>query len=218
VSDVFYCCTPPGGVAGRPDVLVSFGRSDTALYGPLRTWMAASDLPSNALHAGAEAPDFFLPDERARLISLSSLLVKGPVVLIFMPGSWCSFSINKIRALSAALRGRAVSVVTLTPETAAYPRDMKAQNELDCVVLADVDYGVGLSFGLTFMPPPGIVAEMKAYGLDLREIHGASTPMLPAPAIYVIGPSGKITMAQVDLDYMTSIEPEKIRQALDAAS
>jgi peroxiredoxin len=180
--------------------------------------MAASDLLSNTLQAGAVAPDFFLPDERARLISLSGLLAKGPVVLMFMPGSWCSFCISKIRALSTALRGRAVSLVTLTPETGAHPRDMKTRNQLDCVVLADVDYGVGLSFGLIFVPPPGIVAQMKAHGLELGELHGASKPMLPAPAAYVIAPSRKITMAQVDLDYMTSVEPGKVLQALEAAS
>jgi peroxiredoxin len=205
-------------LGGRPRVVVSFGRSDTTLYDPLRAWMAASDLSSKALDVGSEAPDFFLPDEQARLISLSSLLARGPVVLIFMPGSWCSFCINKIRVLSSALRGRAVSVVTLTPETAAYPRDMKTQHQLDCVVLADVDYGVGLSFGLIFAPPPEIVAQMKAHGLDLGERHGTSTPMLPAPAVYVIAPSGEIAMAQVDLDYMTSIEPEQVLQALEAAS
>jgi len=180
--------------------------------------MSGSDVSSNALRAGAEAPDFFLPDERARLISLSSLLAKGPVVLIFMPGSWCSFCINKIRALGAALRGRAVSVVAITPETADYPRAMKTQNQLDCVVLADVDYGVGLSFGLIFMPPPQVVAQMKAHGLDLAELHGASKPMLPAPAVYVIAPSARITMAQVDVDYMASVEPVKVLRALEAAS
>lgn len=204
--------------AAQPGVLVSLGRSDTALYGPLRDWMAASDLSSNALHAGAKAPDFFLPDERARLISLSSLLAKGPVVLIFMPGSWCSFCINKIRLLSAALEGRGVSVVTLTPETVPYPRDMKTRNQLDCIVLADVDYGVGLSFGLIFMPPPGIVAQMKAHGLDLGELHGASKPMLLAPAVYVIAPSGKIAMAQVDLDYTTGVDPKEVLQALESTS
>jgi peroxiredoxin len=173
---------------------------------------------SNALHAGAEAPDFFLPDEHARLVSLSSLLAKGPVVLLFVPGSWCSFCMAKVRALSAALRGHAISLVIITPETGPYPLDMKAHNQLDCVVLADVDYGVGLSFGLIFAPPPGIVAQMKAIGVDLGELHGASKPMLPAPAIYLIAPSGKITMAQVELDYMTSIEPERVVQALSAAS
>jgi peroxiredoxin len=197
---------------------VGLGRSDTALYGPLRDWMAASELASNALPAGAEAPDFFLPDERAHLISLTGLLARGPVVLTFMPGSWCSFCISKIRALSAALRGRAVSLVTLTPETLPYPRDMKTRNQLDCVVLADVDYGVGLLFGLIFAPPPQIVDQMKAHGVDLGALHGVSRPLLPAPAVYVIAASRRITMAQVDHDYMTGVAPEKVLEALDAAS
>jgi peroxiredoxin len=204
--------------AAPTGVLVSLGRSDTELYGPLRDWMATSDLLSNTLQAGADAPDFVLPDERARLVSLSSMLAQGPVVVLFMPGAWCLFCISKIRALSAALRGRAVSLVAITPETGAYPRDMKTENQLDCVVLADVDYGVGLTYGLIFAPPPGIVAHMKAHGLDLAERHGAGQPMLPAPAVYVIAPSGKVTMAQVDLDYMTSFRPEKVLEALDAVS
>jgi peroxiredoxin len=199
-------------------VLVSLGRTDTDLYGPLRDWIAAAGVSSNALHAGAAAPDFFLPDEQARLVSLSSLFAKGPVVLAFVPGSWCSFCMNKVRALSAALRGHTISLVIITPETGAYPLNMKTHNQLDCVVLADVDYGVGLSFGLIFAPSREIVAQMKARGLDLGELHGASKPMLPAPALYVIAPSGKITMAQVDLDYMTSAEPEKVVRALEAAS
>ncbi len=180
--------------------------------------MAAAGVSSSALHAGAEAPDFFLPDERARLVSLSSLLARGPVVLLFVPGSWCSFCMNKVRALSVALRGYTISLVIITPETGAYPLDMKTHNQLDCVVLADVDYGVGLSFGLIFAPPPAIVGEMKALGLDLGELHGASKPMLPAPAVYVIAPSGKIILAQVELDYMASVEPEKVVRALEAAS
>jgi peroxiredoxin len=203
--------------AGRPGVLVGLGRSDTLLYGPLRDWMAASDLLSHALRAGAEAPDFLLPDERARLISLSSLLAQGPVVLTFVPGGWCRFCISKLHALSAALRRRAVNLVTITPETGAHPREMKTRRQLDCVVLADVDYGVGRSFGLVFAPPPAIVAQMKAHGLDLADLHGASEPMLPAPAVYVIARSGKITMAQVDRDYMASVDPDKVRQALEAA-
>jgi peroxiredoxin len=180
--------------------------------------MAATGVSSNALPAGAEAPHFFLPDERARLISLSSLLAKGPVVLLFIPGSWCSFCMNKVRALSVALQGRTTSLVIITPETGAHPLNMKAHNQLDCVVLADVDYGVGLSFGLIFAPPPAIVAQMKTLGLDLTALHGASKPMLPAPAVYVIAPSGEIIMAQVELDYTTSVKPEKIVEALEAVS
>jgi peroxiredoxin len=198
-------------------LLLSLGRKDTELYGPLRDWMAIADVSATALPAGAVAPDFFLPDERARLVSLGSLLAKGPVVLLFVPGGWCSFCMNKVRALSAALRGQATSLAIITPETGAYPLNMKAHNQLDCVVLADVDYGVGLSFGLIFAPPPAIVSQMKALGLDLGALHGSSKPMLPAPAVYVIARSGQIILAQVQLDYMTSAEPERVVEAIEAA-
>jgi hypothetical protein len=30
--------------------------------------------------------------------------------------------------------------------------------------------------------------------------------------------SGRITMAQVDLDYMTNVDPDKVQQPLEAAS
>ena len=207
-----------GETSNRPTgLLVSLGRKDTALYGPLRDWMTAADVRSDALPAGAEAPDFFLPDEQARLVSLSSLLAKGRVVLLFVPGGWCSFCMSKVRALSAALRGRPISMVIVTPETGPYPLDMKARNELDCVVLADVDYGVGLSFGLIFAPPPAIVAQMKALGLDLAVLHGSPKPMLPAPAVYIIDESGEIILAQVEQDYMTTVEPEKVVEALERA-
>jgi peroxiredoxin len=201
-----------------PGLLVNLGRADIELCGPLRDWMAAADVSSNALRAGAVAPDFFLPDEHARLVSLSSLLAKGPAVLLFVPGAWCSFCMSKVRALSAALRGQAISLIIITPETGLHPRNMKAHNQLDCVVLSDVDYGVGLSFGLMFVPPAAIVNQMKSLGLDLSALHGTIKPMLPAPAVYVIAPSGRIAMAQVELDYMTSIEPETVMQALEAAS
>jgi len=201
-----------------PGLLVSLGRTDTALYAPLRDWMAAADMFSNALAVGAQAPEFFLPDENARLVALSDLLGKEPVVLLFVPGGWCSFCMNKVRALSAALRGHAVNLVIITPETGPHPLNMKAHYQLDCVVLADVDYGVGLSFGLIFLLPPGIVAQMKALGLDLAALHGSSKPMLPAPAVYVVAPSGKVVMAEVQLDYMSSADPEKVLQAVMSAS
>ena len=85
-------------------VLRSIGRADTDLYVPLRDWMAGLEFSTTALQIGDTAPDFFLPDESARLVSLASLLDRGPVVLDFLCGSWSSFCLNKLRALSAGLK------------------------------------------------------------------------------------------------------------------
>jgi peroxiredoxin len=199
-------------------VLVTLGRADTALYAPLRDWMMASNLAEQPLKAGDKAPDFFLPDDRAQLVALRGLLEKGPVVLAFLGGSWCSFCIAKLKALNAALEGRAgpsVTLVAITPETGSHPRRMRAANQLQCMVLSDVDYGVGLLFGIISVVPPAIVTEMGSRGLDLAQLHGVAKPMLAAPAVYLIEPSGRIAMASVDRDYMTSADTEALITALD---
>jgi peroxiredoxin len=214
---------PPPGSAPRASsanggVLITLGRADTALYAPLRDWMMSSDLAGQALKAGVDAPDFFLPDDQAHLVALRGLLDTGPVVLCFLAGSWCSFCISKVKAVAAVLAARggpAVKLVVLTPETGSYPRQMRAANQLDCVVLSDVDYGVALLFGLVSVVPSTIVADMAARGLDLGALHGVNKPMLAAPAVYLIESSGKIAMASVDQDYMTGADTGALIAALD---
>jgi peroxiredoxin len=199
-------------------VLVTLGRADTALYAPLRDWMMASDLAEQALKAGDHAADFFLPDDRAHLVALRSLLEKGPVVLSFLGGSWCSFCVAKLKALHAALEDRAgppVTLVAITPETGARLRRMRTAHQIQCMILSDVDYGVGLLFGIISAVPPAIVTEMRARGLDLAELHGVARPMLAAPAVYLIEPSGKIAMASLDRDYMTGADTESLITALE---
>jgi peroxiredoxin len=180
--------------------------------------MMASNLAEQALKAGDEAPDFFLPDDRAHLVTLRSLLEKGPVVLFFLGGSWCSFCVAKLKALNAALEGRggpSVTLVAITPETGSHPRWMRAAEQLRCMVLSDVDYGVGLLFGIISVVPPAIVTEMGSRGLDLARLHGVARPMLAAPAVYLIEPSGRIAMASLHSDYMTSADTEALITALE---
>jgi peroxiredoxin len=204
-------------VRGDASALRGLGRADADLYGPLREWMTGTKLVSNSLKAGDKAPDFFLPDEGGRLVELGSLLARGPVVLAFLGGSWCSFCRSKVRALSRALGRSSASMAAILPETGRFPRALKAADKLDCFVLSDVDYGVGLRFGLMYAAPRPIVLEMAARGLDLAVMHGVSKPMLPAPAVFVIAPSGKITLAKVELDYMASMDPALILDAVASA-
>jgi peroxiredoxin len=202
-------------------MLVTLGRSDTALYAPLRDWMMASNLTEQALKAGDDAPDFFLPDDGAHLVALRSLLERGPVVLSFLGGGWCSFCVARLKTLNAALEGGdgpPATLVAITPETGSHPRRMRAAHQLKCTVLSDVGYGVGLLFGIVSAVPPAIVTEMGARGLDLAQLHGVARPMLAAPAVYLIEPSGKIALASLDHDYMAGADTEALINALTRPS
>jgi peroxiredoxin len=212
---------PPVGSAlsgGSPNtVLVALGQRETGFYAPLRDWMMASNLAERTLKPGDEAPDFVLPDDGAQLVALRDLLEGGPIVLAFLAGGWCPFCIAKLKALNAVLEGHAngaVTLVAITPETGPHPRRMRAAHQLRCTVLSDVDYGVGLLFGIISVVPAAIVAEMAARGLDLARLHGVAQPMLAAPAVYLIEPSGRIAMAGVDRDYMAAADTDSLIAAL----
>jgi peroxiredoxin len=206
-------CPRPKAKSGQ-DMLRSIGRVDRDFYLPLRDWMAGIDFSTTALKPGDRAPDFFLPDENARLVSLASLLVRGPVILNFLCGSWSSFCLSRLSTLIAVLRKQSGTLVAITAETGRYPRAMKSQNKLTCLVLCDVDYGVELKFGLINAIPPAIVAQMAARGLDLASMHGVTKPMLTAPATYVIASSGEITYAKVEVDYFAPPDTGSLLQAL----
>ena len=57
----------------------------------------------NAPRPGDPMPPFVLPDVTGRLVSLKSLLEKGPVAVMFYRGHWCPYCRLNVRAVTQAL-------------------------------------------------------------------------------------------------------------------
>ena len=60
----------------------------------------------NAPRPGDQMPPFILPDESGALVSLESLLSKGPVAVMFHRGHWCPYCRLNVRAVVQALDRR----------------------------------------------------------------------------------------------------------------
>lgn len=190
---------------------------DLAFYGDLQDWIAASDVVERALKAGDPMPAFLAPSADGALVSSRELLLDGPLVISFFRGAWCSFCIDELRALNAALpafRARSSRVVAISPEAAEPIR--RLQGELSIRILSDLDYGIGLLFGVIFVVPPFMRAHLEAHGVDLGVLHDTTTWMLPIPATYVIDRDGRIAAAFVDADFTCRTEPSEVIAALDA--
>src|SRR6266702_708888 len=56
----------------------------------------------NAPRPGDPMPAFILPDETGRLISLQSLLARGPIAVMFYRGHWCPYCRLNVRAVIQA--------------------------------------------------------------------------------------------------------------------
>lgn len=63
------------------------------------------------LDVGAQAPEFALPDQLGRVVSLGEQLAHGPVVLVFYRGDWCPYCNLTLRALQVELGADVVSAL-----------------------------------------------------------------------------------------------------------
>ena len=90
-----------------------------------------------------------------------------------------------------------------------FPRQLKRSLGLDLKVLSDIDYGVGVSYGVLFRVPDETKAHYSGLGLgfDLGARHRAPDWMLPIPATYVIDTEGRIRSAFVEPDFTIREEP-----------
>jgi peroxiredoxin len=197
----------------RSELIAGFTDADREAYGHLVDWLRQSDVASRALQVGDKAPEFLLPDADGRLHSSERLRGQGPLVVSFYRGGWCPFCSVELRALQAAkaeLESLKANLVVLSPDTRDLPRQLKAQLNLDLTMLADVDHGVAISYGILFRVPDETKTHYASLGYDFADRHGTTEWMLPIPATYVIDQDGVVKSAFVEPDFTVRLEPSDI--------
>jgi peroxiredoxin len=197
----------------RNELLAGLSDADREAYRHLVDWLRKTDVASHALQVGDTAPDFLLPDAHGRLYSSEHLRGEGPLVVSFYRGGWCPFCNAELRALQAVkaeLDSLKANLVVLSPETRDLPRQLKRQLNLDLTMLADVDHGVAISYGVLFRVPEETKAHYAGQGYDFGQRHGSTEWMLPIPATFVIDQAGIVRGAFVEPDFTIRQEPSDI--------
>ncbi len=166
-----------------------------------------------AIGTGQQAPDFELPGKDGAAIRLSSLLASGPVVVTFYRGGWCPYCNLQLRAYESMLpelTALGARLVAVSPQAPDPNSDVTAQHTMDFDVLSDAGNQVARRYGLVFQLPPSWRDAYAGKGIVLPEINGGADWDLPAPATFVVEPSGRITLSYVDVDYRNRLEPAEI--------
>ncbi|CAH2604603.1 Redoxin domain-containing protein [Rhodovastum atsumiense] len=162
---------------------------------------------------GTPAPDFILPDQDGREVSLSRELGRGPVVLTFFRGGWCPFCTITLRALARihpALCRHQAQVLAVSPQGARHCADTVLCNQLPFRVLGDHDNQVARRYGLPVTLSPELQDIYRRFGHDLPAINGVDAWELPIPATFLIGTDGRIRQAHVDPRPHRRMEPEQV--------
>lgn len=158
----------------------------------------------DALKAGDDMPDFLLPDQESRLISLAALLETGPLVVSFNRGHWCPYCRLELSALGRVepeLFAAGARIVSIVPDRAEHSIKLFEVLNLPFAVLTDIDLEFTRQMGLAIKVSPEVQKFYLASGIDLPWFHGSQGWCLPIPATVVVGQEGIIRAAYIDPDF-----------------
>jgi peroxiredoxin Q/BCP len=94
------------------------------------------------LAIGERAPEFTLPDQDGRSVSLSTLLRDGPLILYFYPADFtrgCTREACAIRDLHTDIAQAGLSVAGVSPQSPETHRKFRDQYQLPYTLLSDAD-------------------------------------------------------------------------------
>lgn len=170
-----------------------------------------------ALKPGDKCPDFAMPSADGAIVTLASLLARGPLVLSFYRGKWCPFCSAELEALHEAsndIRATGATLAAVTAEVGGLAAEVKHQRGFTFDVLCDVDNGVALEFGIVFRVTQDMVQTFSERGPKFPKIYGNQSWFLPIPATYIIDRDGVIADAFVNPDFRYRLDPADIVRSL----
>lgn len=112
------------------------------------------------------------------------------------------------------MQAKNATLIAISPQTPDQSLTFAEKNNLEFEVLSDVGNNVARQFGLAFRFVEELEETFKKMGIQLPDYNGDDAWELPIPGTYIIDQDRNITLAYVDADYTTRLEPTDIVQNL----
>jgi len=169
---------------------------------------------SAPLKEGDTIPDVTLRTEDDKEVSLRQLVAEKPTVLIFYRGGWCPFCtrhLSELAGIEQDLEKAGAQLLAISMDQPSKLRETPNLDKLGYQLLSDSEAVAAKAFGIAFQVEDDLVRKYKdSYQIDLEAASGQTHHILPHPAVFVTGTSGKIRFAYVNSDYKVRLEPAKI--------
>ncbi len=156
------------------------------------------------LSLGDKAPHFSAKDQYGKQVSLSTLLKKNKVLLVFYRGHWCPFCNRELIALQDSLsliQNTKTNLIAISPELPEYIQKTIQKTEVTFSIISDKGHAIMDAYGVT-MPLDAVAQNrLKNIGVDLAIVNGSNGYILPVPAVYLINQQGEIDYIFFDPNY-----------------
>ncbi len=189
-----------------------------ALYDSAIADLRKSGILDRALNVGDTVPDFALQNPLGDTLTLSGLLRKGPVIIVWYRGGWCPYCSLTLRAWMDVLpqvRELGAQLVAIGPEVPDSSLSTKEKLGVEFEVLSDVGNHVARAFGIVYKVPDPVVASYSRF-ISLSAHNGDQSNELPLAATHIIGADRVIRYAFLEADYKNRAEPSQVISMLRA--
>ncbi|MDX2172008.1 MAG: peroxiredoxin-like family protein [Bacteroidota bacterium] len=160
-----------------------------------------------------KAPEFTAKDQNNKSVTLTNLIKKGPIVIVFYRGEWCPYCNKQLKNLEDSLTlivKKGATLIAITPETRENVDKTITKTKLTYSVLSDDSLKIMNAYKVAFTLDAKTTEKYKGYGISLNERNGSNGNNLPVPAVYVINKEGKITYSYFDKDYRNRVSVKEI--------
>jgi peroxiredoxin len=205
-------------LAERKQLIAQYVPAETqAIHERVVSELRQQAIADRALLVGAKAPLFELNDHNGRLVSSSSPLAKGRLVICFFRGRWCPFCVGQLDAMNAILsqiEQAGASLIAISPQTVQQSFFMADQHTLGFPLLSDQGNQLARQFGLVYRVPEYQQALYRRAFVNLPFANGDDSWELPIPATYILDRDSTVLYASANADYTERAEPAEILQSL----
>lgn len=158
----------------------------------------------NPVEVGATAPDVALTRADGTEVMLHQLVQDQPIVLVFYRGGWCPYCNTQLSGLGKIEKelrelGFAVHAVSIDKPQKVADALQNADFKYD--LYSDASASAAKAFGLAFRVDENTYQRLLGYGINLEEASGQKHHILPVPAVFLIGPNGRIHFRYFNADY-----------------
>lgn len=159
-------------------------------------------------------PEFMLPDQDGRLVTLADILADGPAIVVFYRGHWCPYCRLTIAALTQIEQEVApCRIVCITAEQAEFTRAMRAAAQASFPILSDIDNGYAMSLNLAVWIDDNMSKVIEGAGWNVPDYQGMRGWILTIPSVFVVRRDGRIAARHIDPDYRRRMELEDLLAA-----
>ncbi|OIP84910.1 MAG: hypothetical protein AUK44_00865 [Porphyromonadaceae bacterium CG2_30_38_12] len=160
---------------------------------------------AKGLQVGDIVRDFSALDLHDTKFQLSTVLKKGPVVLIFYRGQWCPICNKHLQSLQDSLSliyEKGAAVVAVSAEKSEFLKRTAEKTHASFTLLYDDGYKISNQFDVTFRPDRmSRLMYNGMLGANLKEAQTDDSQQLPIPATFIINKDSKIVWRHFDPDY-----------------